>query len=224
MPFYIDLTKISLKKFKKKLKEEKLLPSQQILKENIDQRFETIMGQNLKTMADLQKVLKNKKDVSNFSSATGLPEDFLTVLRREVNSYHPQPRKIKDFPKISEKSKKKLEAMGIKSTMELYDLILTEEKREKLRKDLGCSKEEALLLAKLSDLTRIRYVNQTFATLLTNSDFDTAEKVSKADYRKIHTHLLEVNEGDRFFKGKIPLDDMRLFVKDAGDIPMEIEY
>ena len=76
MGYYIDLTKISLDKLKEKLKTEDLLPSQQILKKNIDERFEIIKSQNLKTMSDLKSTLKTKKEVKQFSLKTSLPENF----------------------------------------------------------------------------------------------------------------------------------------------------
>jgi hypothetical protein len=224
MGYYIDLTRISLDKLKEKLKTEDLLPSQQILKKNIDERFEIIKSQNLKTVSDLKSALKTKKEVKQFSSKTSLPENFLIVLRREINSYHPQPRKIEDFPEISDSTKKKLQNMGIKTTIELYDMIITKEKRKKLEKELKISNEEILLLTKLTDLSRIRYVNQTFATLLTNSEYDTVKKIKKADYKKLYESLLKINESKNIFKGKIKIKDMNFLIKEAMIVPVEIEY
>ena len=155
---------------------------------------------------------------------TSLPEDFLTVLRREINSYNPQPRAIKDFPEIKDSTKKNLEKMGIKTTVELYDKINTKDKCNELEKEVKASKEEILLLAKLTDLSRIRYVNQTFATLLTNSEYDTIEKIEKADYQELHMKLMKINEEKNIFKGKIGLNDMKFLIRETRDILKDIEY
>ena len=77
MSFYIDLRKISIDDFKTRLREEKLLPSQQILKEDIDKRFKIISNQKIDTMAGLQSILQTKKNVKKFSLKTSLPEDYL---------------------------------------------------------------------------------------------------------------------------------------------------
>ena len=224
MGFYVDLTGISLDEFKRRLTEEELLPSQQILKEDMDERFGKIAGGGVKTMAELKTALKTKKHVGTFAARTALPEEFLIVLRREVNSYHPQTRKIKDFPGISDSVKEGLEAKGVKNTMELYDAVKTPERRKSLAQQIGASEEEMLLLTKLTDLSRIRYVNHTFATLLTNSEYDTVEKLSRSDYREVHRRLMEINGEKNFFKGSIALSDMRLFINDTGYIPLEIVY
>ena len=114
--------------------------------------------------------------------------------------------------------------MGIKTTIELYDMIITKEKRKKLEKELKISNEEILLLTKLTDLSRIRYVNQTFATLLTNSEYDTVKKIKKADHKKLYESLLEINESKNIFKGKIKIKDMNFLIKEAMNVPAEIEY
>jgi hypothetical protein len=96
--YYLDLGKFSLKKLKGLLKSTRLLPSQQILQEKIDERFACLEGNGIENLEQLQKALKTKSAVQSFAEATGLPPDYLTILRREVNSYLPKPVDLKDFP------------------------------------------------------------------------------------------------------------------------------
>jgi hypothetical protein len=224
MGYYIDLTRISIDVLKERLKNNDLLPSQQILKEDIDERFRIIKFLKIKTVEELKQALKTKRDVSRFSAETTLPEDYLTVLRREINSLHPQPRKIKEFPCLSDKVRSKLENAGIRTTVELFDRIATKSGREVLRKETGINQEEILLLTKLTDLSRIRYVNQTFATLLVNSEYDTTEKIKKADYKELYKKLMEINTENNIFKGKIGVNDIKFLVKETKDISMDIVY
>ena len=86
MSYYIDLKAIPIDEYNKSLKAADLLPSRMLLKENIDDIFHTLKTQNLETAADIQSALKNKKKVQDFSNKTGISEDYLKVLVREVNS------------------------------------------------------------------------------------------------------------------------------------------
>ena len=41
------------------------------------------------------------KEIVFICKKTGLPVEYLTVLRREVNSYQPRPSNLKDFPGVN---------------------------------------------------------------------------------------------------------------------------
>lgn len=224
MGYYIDLSRISLDAFKNKLALADLLPSQKILKEQIDERFYAISDQQIENLDQLQQALSTKSKVEHFAKTTGLPADYLTVLRREINSYHPQPRKIKDFSCLSAETKERLEKKGIRTTVELYDRIATKSDRNALMNELKISEEESLLLAKLTDVSRLRYVNQDFATLLVNSDYDTVEKIKQADHQSLYENLTKINGEKRYFKGRINLSDMKFLIKDAATLSLDIMY
>lgn len=224
MAFYANLVKISLEEYKRRLKEEYLLPSQQILKESTDKHFEAIASQGIVNLAELKKALKTKKNLQDFVAATGIPEEYVTILRREVQSHHPSLRKLKDFGNISSKLKSKLEGLGYKTTCDLYDYIKTVEQRKSLAAETGTTGEEILLLARFCDFTRIRYVNSTFALWLTFSKYDTAEKLQKADPEELHLELNQINKEKKFMKNSLGLNDMKLLIRDTRDIDFEIEY
>ena len=224
MGYYIDLSKISLEQFREKLANGELLPSQQILKDDLDERFQKIKDQKINNMNELKQALKTKAQLNKFAATTFLPIDYLTILRREVNSYHPQARKIKDFPCLSAKTIKGLAAIGIKTTVELYEQIVTKAARKKLQEKLGITSKEALLLAKLTDVSRVRYINQAFATLLINSEYDTLQKINQADFEELYQQLSTINQEKGYFRGKIFLKDMKYLIKDTENVSFEIEY
>lgn len=224
MPYYIDLSKITLNKFKDNLKSGYLLPSQQILKEDIDKKFKALKSQNIENMHQLQQALKTKGKIDNFSSSSGLSVDYLTVLRRMVNSYHPQPRKLKDFTCLSAETKNKLENMNIKTTPQLFEKVALKEDRNKLKAELYIGDDEALILAKISDVSRLRYVNPAFATLLINSKYDTVEKIKTADYNELYHELITLNGNKKYYKGRINLKDMDFLVNDTNNVSLDVEY
>jgi hypothetical protein len=224
MGYYIELSEITLDELQNDLKSSDLLPSQQILKVDIDKIFEKIKNQKNNNLAELQTALKTKKSMETFSSQSSLSIEYLTILRRLINSYHPEPRDIKDFSCLNEKIKTGLRELGIFTTVNLYDWIKNENERKKLKSNLDIADEEILLLTKLTDLSRLRYVNQTFAELLINSDYDTVDKIKKADYEKLYDNLIKINSEKGYFKGKIGLKDMKFFVNDKIYSTSAIEY
>lgn len=224
MGYYIDLKNISLDEYKEILKSADLLPSRMILKTNIDEIFSIIQTQEIENVDELQKVLRNKIKLQDFSQKSGIEENYLKILIRETNSYRQSPNKIKDFPGLSENLIVKLENLGIINTLHLFDKILTSQRRKELSNQTGISEKEILRLAKLTDLSRIRWVNHTFAYVLLEAGYDTAEKIACADYKKLYEKVRRLNEEREIYKGYIGLHDMKLCVEAAKDVSFEIEY
>lgn len=70
MGYYIDLSKISLEQFREKLANGELLPSQQILKDDLDERFQKIKDQKINNMNELKQALKTKAQLNKFAAIT----------------------------------------------------------------------------------------------------------------------------------------------------------
>lgn len=224
MAYHIDLELISLEDFKQRLQEADLLPSQKILKEEPDQRFDCLKKHNIKNMLDLQKALKTKAKVQSFAKESGVPEKYLIIMRREVNSYQPKPNNFKDIPGIEPEVLAKLSAAGIKHTRHLFDKILTPVKRKDFSLQTGIPLGGVEILAKMTDLSRIKWVGPIFTRLLIQAGYDTAEKVSLADFGELHKTLTKLNEEKKYYKGQLGLNDMKLCVKVAKDVPCDILF
>lgn len=224
MGYYIDLINISIGKYRNILKSADLLPSRLILKDDIDGVFNVIKKQQIKNVDELQNVLKNKNKVQDFSKKSGIPEDYLKILIREIKSYRQKPNNIKDFPGIAENVILQLKNFGIINTLQIFDKILTPQSRNEISNQTGISENEIIKLAKLTDLSRIRWVNHTFAYVLLEAGYDTAEKVADADYKELYEKVKKLNEEREIYKAHIGLHDMKLCVDAAKDVSLEIEY
>lgn len=224
MGFYIDLKNISIDKYKKILKSADLLPSRKILKANIDDIFDTIKKQEIENVDELRRGLRNKNKLQEFSKKSGISEDYLKILIRVTNSYRQKPNKIKDFPGLSENVILKLEDLGIRNSLQIFDKILTPQSRNEISSQTGISEHEISKLAKLTDLSRIRWVNHTFAYVLLEAGYDTAEKVAGANFKELYEEVIKLNEERGIYKGHIGLHDMKLCVEVAKDVSLEIEY
>lgn len=224
MGYYIDLKSISIDRYKEILKTTEFIPSWKILEKDIDKKLDIIKKYNVKNLDELIIALKDKDKVREFAKKSGLQENYLEVLKRVVNGYRQKPNRIKDFTGITEDTVAKLEKAGIKNTLKLYDTILTDEIRDALSKRTGISKSEILKLAKLTDLSRIRWVNHTFAYVLFEAGYDTAEKVANADYQELYKTIKQLNEERKIYNAHIGVRDMKMCVDAAKGLDFEVEY
>ena len=72
MSYYCDMSAISLDKLKSNFKSQRLLPSQQILLDGIESKFETIRKQGISDLQALKNALKNKFCIRNSNVLTGI--------------------------------------------------------------------------------------------------------------------------------------------------------
>lgn len=224
MGYYIDLKNISIDKYKEILKSAVLIPSWSVIERDIDKNFDIIKNHKVSNLDELLLALKDKDKIHEFSKQTGLQEDYLVILKRVVNGYRQKPNAIKDFTCVTEDTVVKLEKAGIKDTLRLYDNILTDKRREALSNETGISKDEMLKLAKLTDLSRIRWVNHTFAYVLLEAGYDSAEKVANADYQELYYAVKKLNEERKIYNAHIGVRDMKMVVEAAKELKFEIEY
>ncbi|KAA3646722.1 MAG: DUF4332 domain-containing protein [Chloroflexi bacterium] len=224
MGYYIDLEAISIGQYKNILAAADLIPSRMLLKEDIEKHFDAIAGQNVENVEELRKILNNKAKLQAFAKESGVPEEYLTVLIREVRGYRQKPNKIKDFPNIREDVVQRLEAQGIKNTLQLFDRVLTPQSRQDLSSQTGIEGAEITRLTKLTDLSRIRWVNHTFAYVLLEAGYENAEEVARADHQQLYEDIKQLNAEREIYKGHIGLHDMQRCVEDAKDVSPDIEY
>jgi len=224
MGYYIDLTSIKLDDYKLKLEKSSLLPSRMILKEKLDERFNYFKSIGISNVHELRETLKKKQNFNVLSKTEVLSEEYLTILLRELNSIHPKPIKIKEFEKISQDTILKLENAGVQNTVQLYDYILNTHKRKTLEDKSGLDAATIYELTKLTDLSRIRWVGAKFARMLYYAGYDTVEKVAKANHEDLYQTVFQINKEHNFYNGQIGLNDMKLCIEVAKDIPLEIEY
>ncbi len=222
--YYADLSDFSLEKLKNHLKTTRLLPSQQILQENIDECFACLAQQGLQNLAQLQKSLKSKADVHSFSKQTGLPVDYLTLLRREVNSNQPKPIDLKDFPGVRADLVQRLEQRGIKNTAQLFSLVLTAANRQALAQQTQLSYADILDLTRLIDVARAKWVGPKFARLLVAAGYGSLAKIASADTEALWQAIQQANQDGNHYQGSLGLDDLKAWISTVRDVPQRIEF
>lgn len=86
MSYNINLSLITVEEYKNLLKKQNLLPSRQLLKTNIDHHFDLIFKYGVNNIEELKKILSNPKKLSMLKEATGIGEEYLVILKREMGS------------------------------------------------------------------------------------------------------------------------------------------
>jgi len=222
--YHIDLKKISLKEFREEIKNSELLPSRKMLKDHLDERFKILKENNVYTLHDLANLLKTPKKAREFAEKSGLPEDYLLILRREINSYTPNPVNLGKFPGIKDETLNKLNSAGIKNTAHLFKRVKTVAERENLATELGIPCKDLLELTKLTDLVRIKWVGSVFAQIFLDSGTDTTEKVAKSEPSPLYKSLVELNKQKEYTKSRFTESDVAVCIKLANMVPKIIEY
>ncbi|MGD9473745.1 MAG: DUF4332 domain-containing protein [Eubacteriaceae bacterium] len=213
MSYYKDLRSISLHDYKTMLMDMNLIKSRLILRENIDERFAIIKNQGINDLEQLTNVLKSKKKKEQFAEISGIDLDYLTVLIREVNSLHPKPNLLKDFPCIDEQVVEGLEAAGYKDTYSIYEVLKDKSKCRKIADKLSLSNDTLDLIINYADISRIRWVNHTFAYVLIKVGYDCVEKIANADCNQLYSLIKAANEEEQIYKGRIGLNDIKILIE-----------
>lgn len=224
MGYYIDLAGITIDQYKKKLQKAYLPPSRVILRERSEERFAHFKKKGIKNLQELKKFLSRKENTEELSGLECFGGDYLKILLREINSTLPNPNKIADFPGISAVTASKLESIGIKNTLKLYDRVLTPESRKELANQTEISEEEIMELTRLTDISRIKWVGTTFARMLYDLGIDSIKKATAADAVDLHARINQLNKEKDIYRGHIALNDIRIFIEAAGEVPQDIEY
>ncbi len=215
MGYYINLKNITISKFGKDLKTMELIPSWMVLKDDVDKNIDIIKKCNVKNLNELLETLKDKSGIQKFAKKSGLSEKYLAVLKRVVSGYLPKPNRIKDFTCIPKSIVKKLEALGLNNTFKLYGEINTTKKRNEFSKKTGISKSEITKLTKLTNLSRIRWVNHTFAYVLLEAGYGNIKKVANADSQKLYETIKKLNNKRKIYNAHISVRDMKMIISFA---------
>lgn len=64
----------------------------------------------------------------------------------------------------------------------------------------------------------------TYAQMLYDLGLDTVEKISKADPIDLHAMINQRINEHNIFKGGIGINDVKILVETANELPLEIEY
>lgn len=196
MSYSINLSLITIDEYKDLLKKQNLLPGRQLLKTNIDHNFDLILKYGVDKIEQLKKILSNSAKLSMLKNATGIAEEYLLILKREMGSLEQKPVSISQFPKIDRQVIKDLENRGIKNSKDYYEIKPT-------------IKDE---LYSLCDLVRINGVGAVAARMFYEAGYGSVADVAQANAESMLVEVSKVNEDKGYYKGQLGIKDMQFCI------------
>ena len=182
--YHLDFEKFSLQKFKRSIQKRKMIPSRVILKQDIEERFKILDSNEIKTLKALIDVLKSKQKIDAFSKKTGLSIDYLTLLKREANSYHPNPINLNKLPGIDAKTVELLEKLSIRNTKQYFNKVNCGTGIKQMAQETNISIDKLNELASLSDLARLYGVGPVFARIIYDVGINSVGSFIKYSYKE----------------------------------------
>jgi hypothetical protein len=222
--YHIDLEAFTLEEFRHVLETGDLLPSRVVLKEKISERFAILESMGVGNLKELIGTLSTKKKLEKFSQESGLPEDYLVILRRQARSYIPSPVYLKDIPGVDPRVVERLAAAGIKQTKQLFERARSREDRAELSRQADVPGEVVLELVKMADLARAGWVGPVFVRLLYEAGADTLEALSRQSPDALYEKLLAVNKEQQLTKASFSVKDVASCIETAKALPKVVEY
>jgi len=221
--YFVDTDKFSIDKFKNILKTKDILPGRIVLKDKLDERFDLLKSKGINSLSDLLDTLKTKSKVDKFAKDTGLSVDYLTILRREANSYISVPVRLIDLPFIDTDIIKKLELNGIKDSKQLFDNAAKRSDRDKLSNRYKLPLDKLFELVQLCDLVRITGVGPVFARIIFDSGIYTVKDFLSFDSADLFERLIKTNNEKGLTKAKFTIKDIEYCIELGKDLPLVIE-
>ncbi len=196
MPYTMDLTRLPLQAYKELLKTQNLLPGRRVLWESIDEKFACISREGIADVAQLKKRLNTPEKIATFAAATGIPSEYLTILKREAGSLEQKPVLISDFPGVQPGLVSALREKGVKTSKDFYESGFMEPGE----------------LYSLCDLVRINGVGAVAARAFYEAGYRAAADVANANAADMLKKVTAVNEEEGYYKAKLGEKDMQFCI------------
>jgi hypothetical protein len=220
----IDLAAFRLDTLRDFLAHGDLLPSHRVLRDNLDAHFAALAAGGIANVQQIVNTLTTPKAVERFASKTGIPLDYLTILRRHVRGYIPNPVNFAEIPGIAPQVVEQLAEVGIKHTKHLFEQARTYTARVALAQRTGIAEAVMLELIQLTDLARIGWVGPIGVRLFHAAGAVTVTALLALNLDTFYAQVIAVNQERQYMKVKLTRKDIALCVDMAKKLPNVIEY
>jgi Domain of unknown function (DUF4332) len=219
----LDVQAISIEAFQRMLENKDLLPSRKMLLDDIDAHFAALKAAGVITMADLVIFLKTSKRVAQAAEATGIPKDYLKVLRREVGGYQPKPLRLAEFKSLSVAQVAALQAAGIKTSFDLLHSGASKAGRADLSAQTGLPDGLVLELVQISDLCRVLGVGILSAEVFLEAGVPSVGEILTQSPASMLERTAAVYAGRSPGVAPITMNDILFCVDAAALLPLVLE-
>jgi hypothetical protein len=195
MTFRINTDEISLEDLQRRIETADLVPSRVSLLNGLNDKINKLKKHGVRNLTDLRNLIKTPKKIASFSQITDIDEEYLILLRREIESYFPKPILLRSFDWLPQEEINKLGMEGITNTAVFFEYCKDKNKKEGLRTGLRMNKDVFYQISCLSDLTRMQWTSPLAARLYFDAGYHSALSISTADPEVLCNALIKINEG-----------------------------
>ena len=216
MANFLHPERVSLADLTGRIKTCDLVPSRAALLDGLDQKIAKFSQQGIVSLEDLQKTLKNGKKMEALAQSTGIDQQYLVLLRREVESYIPKPFKLIEVDWLPREQLSRLIDAGIGNSDDLRAAAQSEDGITRLVEKTGVEQSSLEYLVSLANLGTVQWVSLNFARMLHEAGYQSAASVAAADAEVLCERLDQINVGGKYFNGKVGLRDIKRLVHAAS--------
>ena len=185
MGYRINLKSISLSAYRDMLKAKQLSPSRRLLHQGINEAFALLQKGGFDDVEALLKSLSTPKKIESVSMKTGLSEEYLALLKRELGGLEAKSMNLSEFPYLPTDIVSLLTENGLKDSEDVYEYTQCFTEPQRLCDLSGISELQAREVCTLCDLVRISGVGKVFAHILYDAGYRSLREIAEEDA----THL-----------------------------------
>jgi hypothetical protein len=219
--YSINLSKFTLDEFAEILRSIDLLPGRRVLLDNLQETVSALKRTGIKTLSELQSLLKKKSEYPSLTKKLPVDENYLVILSREINSYESKPLPLTKLDIFPPEEIKVLTEIGIKTTKDLYSNSLTPADIKALSEKVSISKTKLKRALELSDLVRVTGVGPVFARMLHESGIKSITDFQKTASDEI---LNRYNETKGDLKITLGLKDIEYCKRFCEKLDIDIKW
>lgn len=220
MGYSIDLAAISLDEFAETLLTVELLPSRRMLADHIAALVPKLAERGISDLADLKRLLAKKAGDAELEGELGVDSEYLTLLNREVNSYVSKPVSLARLESLTSDELAGLEAVGIRSTKDLYQRCHAAAERAAIAAETGIGSDRLEHALGLANLIRINGVGPAFAEYLLEAGvMGPADFLDRDLQQMVDDYAAKVTEGP-----KLRIEDLEFVQRYCRGLSEDIEW
>lgn len=211
----LDPSWLSMEWFYGQLASKRLLPGRARLREEMAKRFGLLEKRGIKHLGELIRTLGSKQKIEKVAVETGIPRDYLVLLKREAGSYLAKPFPLSDFPGIPFEYTESLGARGIRNTRDFFESVQTDRQREEVSSLTGIPANRLKEIFSLCDLSRISGVGPLLARILRETGISSVKDFASTDPDILNEKYPRVIERHGYPPKPLAEDDIRYCMESA---------
>jgi hypothetical protein len=202
------MTIFLLEEFDKIMRTAQLLPSQVPILDELSLNMQRLRDKGVINLQQVHDLLKKKENYPAVSKDTGIPEDYLVILNRMVNSYIVKILPLEKLAIFSHDELEMLKKQNVKNTKQYYEAFSNSGQRDVFSALTGISVSRIEYALCITDLLRINGVGVGYAKILEEVGVKSIGDYNKTSSETILCSVNALNKERAFTKATLGIPDI----------------